>query len=921
MPFVDSNQVDSENINTSNTLNIQNTPSSLEIKSKLPEPGYSRRTFRKRINSTQSYSSPAKNLDNLLKEKTYKFDIDIEELYKSYSIEQINKLIKENNLTQEEMKEALKKTKPKQRITGYAKEYLNMETKRLAEAIKENSKNMNNLVESLEGNEIKYIKMTKGLGEKVIIKHEENIKLVGEKNILLKEVEEYKCQMEEEKIEIERLRETEVCLNAEVEKMKLENMRIGKEKEDIKRESEETKKEGIKEIENMKQEFEQKRKNKEKEIKELSDKIEQKEKLLKEKEETLSREKETNLKLTLEKQGLEGKLEFTNEKFEEEKKRVVKVEEELKESRKQVVEFISKLESSNIEVSEMKQNLAAEKAMKESDVKNLLNRLEEVKEENEKYKKEKNKNETEYKDIIQQKEKEFDELRNNSSNKQEELEKNLELLTQELKSEKETFEESMKKIVEEKNILSEKNGCLEEEVSNLQDEVQAVRKTSEEILKKKEAEQLYKLNIEIEGMQRKLIEFDNFKVLYKELEDKLFDAEREKRELRNEIQNLKGTVRVIARVKPKNIEEKDKLEVGSDERSLKLFVESDSNSGRISKPYLFKFNHVFNQKSTQTEVFDEVASFIQSALDGYNVCLFSYGQTGSGKTFTMTGDKRSEEYAGIIPRSTEHIMKYKQQLEKMGWSFRLQATFLEIYNENIQDLLARASQEKKKCEVRESKKEIIVTNVVKEDIRSVEDVYKLLVKAENRRKVEKTDMNERSSRSHSVFTIFITGTHERKGSKLKGSLSLCDLAGSERLKKSNVTGARLRETQNINKSLSALSDVFLALNKQGIMRAKKKEESFMDSSLSMINNQPSLHIPYRNSKLTQILRPCFAGEGKILMIVNISSENRDVDETFCSLRFAKQVNQTQVGRAQKNLESLEDEGKSNNSSIPRFNRR
>mmetsp|Transcript_15224 Transcript_15224/g.18834 ORF Transcript_15224/g.18834 Transcript_15224/m.18834 type:complete len:140 (-) Transcript_15224:716-1135(-) len=113
-----------------------------------------------------------------------------------------------------------------------------------------------------------------------------------------------------------------------------------------------------------------------------------------------------------------------------------------------------------------------------------------------------------------------------------------------------------------------------------------------------------------------------------------------------------------------------------------------------------------------------------------------------------------------------------------------------------------------------------------------------------------------------------------------GSLSMCDLAGSERISKSGVKGERLKETQNINKSLSSLADVFSALNKK------------------------SQHIPYRNSKLTQLVRPCFAGEGKVLMIVNLSSDQEDAPESLCSLRFASHVNQTEVGRAKKNISQM-----------------
>jgi kinesin family protein C1 len=140
------------------------------------------------------------------------------------------------------------------------------------------------------------------------------------------------------------------------------------------------------------------------------------------------------------------------------------------------------------------------------------------------------------------------------------------------------------------------------------------------------------------------------------------------------------------------------------------------------------------------------------------------------------------------------------------------------------------------------------------------------------RAVAKTDMNARSSRSHSVFTLHVTGINASQGVEIKGQLNLCDLAGSERLSKSGATGERLKETQAINKSLAALGDIFQSLA------------------------QKSAHIPYRNSKLTHLLQPCFSGKGKSLMIANMSPAASSHDETLCSLRFASKVNACELGK-------------------------
>lgn len=210
-----------------------------------------------------------------------------------------------------------------------------------------------------------------------------------------------------------------------------------------------------------------------------------------------------------------------------------------------------------------------------------------------------------------------------------------------------------------------------------------------------------------------------------------------------------------------------------------------------------------------------------------------------------------------------------------SWKFTFEVTILEIYNESIRDLLDNKTD--KKLDVRDSKTEILVPGLQRTAVIEASEINNLLLTAQRNRAVAATDANLHSSRSHSVFTLYITGIHEERGAEIKGSLSLCDLAGSERLSKSKAQGDRLKETQAINKSLSSIADVFSALSKK------------------------ASHVPYRNSKLTHLLRPCFSGEGKVLMIVNLSSDPQDANETLCSLRFASHVNQTEVGRAKRNI--------------------
>ncbi|ONK65923.1 uncharacterized protein A4U43_C06F2380 [Asparagus officinalis] len=273
------------------------------------------------------------------------------------------------------------------------------------------------------------------------------------------------------------------------------------------------------------------------------------------------------------------------------------------------------------------------------------------------------------------------------------------------------------------------------------------------------------------------------------------------------------------------------------------------------------------------------------------VCIFAYGQTGSGKTYTMMGQPEASEQKGLIPRSLEQIFQISQSLESQGWKYKMQASMLEIYNETIRDLLAPIRSSNFDATAAHSKFAIKhdsngnthVSDLTVVDVCSIKEVSFLLRQAAQSRSVGRTQMNEQSSRSHFVFTLRISGVNESTDQHVQGVLNLIDLAGSERLAKSGSTGDRLKETQAINKSLSALSDVIFAI-------AKKDD-----------------HVPYRNSKLTYLLQPCLGGDSKTLMFVNISPEVSSAGESICSLRFAARVNSCEIGipRRQTQMRSLD----------------
>ncbi|KAL5700212.1 hypothetical protein ACHQM5_025688 [Ranunculus cassubicifolius] len=376
------------------------------------------------------------------------------------------------------------------------------------------------------------------------------------------------------------------------------------------------------------------------------------------------------------------------------------------------------------------------------------------------------------------------------------------------------------------------------------------------------------------------IDYEDQKRLVQDLQNRLADsefqiveAENLRKKLHNTILELKGNIRVFCRVRPMLPDDGS----GSEASAICYPTSTDLHGRGIDllqsgQKHQFTFDKVFTHDSTQKDVFVEISQLVQSALDGYKVCIFAYGQTGSGKTYTMMGRPESMEQKGLIPRSLEQIFESSQNLMTQGWKYKMQASMLEIYNETIRDLLNREDNGPSSHSIKhDTFGNTHVSDLTIVDVCSLKEVSSLLHQAAQSRSVGKTHMNEQSSRSHLVFTLRIVGVNESTDQRVCGVLNLIDLAGSERLSKSGATGDRLKETQAINKSLSALSDVIFSL-------AKKED-----------------HVPFRNSKLTYLLQPCLGGNSKTLMFVNISPSLSSVGESLCSLRFAAKVNACEIG--------------------------
>jgi len=432
-----------------------------------------------------------------------------------------------------------------------------------------------------------------------------------------------------------------------------------------------------------------------------------------------------------------------------------------------------------------------------------------------------------------------------------------------------------------KESLSQQKSMLdasnEEEIARLKGEIANL-----ELKFKAEVQKLHSLGVVGENKVR-------------ELEEVIRKGKAERKRMHNIIQELRGNVRVFARIRPFLPDDGKQGEEGG---TTTPFVSHEGDDMvTVTKPndpgqkHEFPFDRVFAPSAGQETVYDEVSEFVQSALDGYNVTLFSYGQTGSGKTHTMQGTGAGV-MRGLIPRSIEQIGLHKSQLTKDGWSFSMEMSFLEIYNECLRDLLRDNTKEESKHAIkvgsdgRRTVTNLTIKSIDPNDRNAIEAVLALGAK---RRSTASTDMNATSSRSHSVFTLHLTAKHEERNKMVRGTLNLVDLAGSERLDRSNVEGQHAKETMAINKSLSSLADVFYAIG------------------------QKQSHVPFRHSKLTYLLEPSLSGDGKTLMVVNISPTEASVQESLCSLRFASKVNKCELGKAKRTIEEVKN---NNNGAAP-----
>jgi kinesin family protein C1 len=384
-----------------------------------------------------------------------------------------------------------------------------------------------------------------------------------------------------------------------------------------------------------------------------------------------------------------------------------------------------------------------------------------------------------------------------------------------------------------------------------------------------------------------------------------------RKKLHNELIDLKGNIRVFTRIRPSKKQLAGKPETAADEGGLVVDKNPANSSGEVielfdhapvgtdsglaryndGKKLSFGFDKVYDGSSTQSEVYQEVQPLVQSALDGYSLCIFAYGQTGSGKTHTMIGDTEVGSTSslaaadsdaginrGIVYRACEQMFEDLNNCcsgsGSFDWSVTIEA--VEIYNEKLRDLLPintgkknkQASFDTSSLDIRKSKEgRVYVEGLERHNVGTCDEAVGFLDKALQHRATKATKCNDQSSRSHCVLIVRFIKTDLVSGVVKEGALHFCDLAGSERLSKSGSgeDKALLREAQNINKSLACLGNTMTALVQQ------------------------HSHVPFRDSKLTYLLQECFTGSGKSLLVCALSPEIDSIKESEGSLRFAQTV--------------------------------
>ena len=360
---------------------------------------------------------------------------------------------------------------------------------------------------------------------------------------------------------------------------------------------------------------------------------------------------------------------------------------------------------------------------------------------------------------------------------------------------------------------------------------------------------------------------------YQDILSHLAARENHRKLIQEYIHKIKGNLRVYCRVRP-CLQKSDTFitypELSTALTTKASYLQTMEIKAPNTTTSAYAFDRIVPESSSQVEVFNEIQQFIQSALDGESVCVFAYGATGSGKTFTMQGTNGNE---GVLPRCASFIFNEKERLSKHNEILLIYFAAIEIYNENVFDLLNKKTKTRTPLVIYSAGSEVNIPYLIWEEIKEKEDIIKYTNLASESRRSDSTSFNATSSRSHAIFQIKIINEMTKKTSMI----NIIDLAGSERSQISSFATLNKEEIENmkkiqteanfINKSLSALGRI---INLIGDSKKSSK----------------AISIPYRESKLTVVLQNYLKPNAKTVMIVNVAGETKNYNYTKESLNFA-----------------------------------
>lgn len=407
--------------------------------------------------------------------------------------------------------------------------------------------------------------------------------------------------------------------------------------------------------------------------------------------------------------------------------------------------------------------------------------------------------------------------------------------------------------------LATKVSKLHEQISTSQEEVLELRQEASDLQEYSNAK-IARITRYLGVLAEKARKLDQVVL---EGEARLSSLRNERKRLFNDLLGVKGNIRVYCRVRPQFEHEGRTATEFPDDFLIRINTSLMGVDVGGTPKKEFEFDRVYGPHVGQGDFFKDVQPFVQSALDGYNVCMFAYGQTGSGKTYTMEGPNNDR---GVFFRAFEELFDLSSADASSTSRFSFFMTMFDLYNEQVRDLLLNSIRTSGPVQMGFSGKSIELLQERLENPTDFARVYKLGIQNRAKDAVKTVHVN----RAHLVLTIHIHYTDNFSGESHYSKLSMVDMVGSERLSKEEAAGDRLTELLHINKSFSALGDVISALT------AKRD------------------YVPYANTKLTQVLSDSLGGDAKTLLIVNLSPCQADVQETLASLHFAARARNVEL---------------------------